>query len=77
MNPDSGLRGGTIWELSYREAMQVSMNHFAREYIIAILKKHKGNVTRAALHAGIERGSLHRLMRKYGVQSTDFRDGGV
>lgn len=71
------LNGNTdkrfFWKLSYKEALAVSSKRFARDYITAILKEHGGNVTKAALHAGINRESLHRLMRKYGVQSIDFK----
>lgn len=32
-----------------------------------------GNVTHAAEHAGMERESLHRLLRRYGLHSEDFK----
>jgi transcriptional regulator of acetoin/glycerol metabolism len=32
-----------------------------------------GNVTEAARRAGMERESLHRLLKKYGVRSEDFK----
>jgi len=32
-----------------------------------------GNVTRAAERPGVERESLHRLLRKYGVRSDEFK----
>jgi transcriptional regulator of acetoin/glycerol metabolism len=33
----------------------------------------RGNVTRAAKHAGLSREGLHRLLKKYGVRSEDYR----
>jgi len=33
-------------------------------------------VTRAAERAGIERESLHRLLKRYGVRSEDFKKAG-
>jgi two-component system response regulator HydG len=62
-------------DLSYREAMDRMTAESQREYLMAVLKKYDGNVTRAAEHAGIERESLHRLMRKCGVSSDDIKDG--
>jgi transcriptional regulator of acetoin/glycerol metabolism len=35
-----------------------------------------GNVTRAAERAGVERESLHRLLRRYGVRADEPRRGG-
>ena len=32
-----------------------------------------GNVTEAARRAGVERGSLHRLLKRYGVRSEEFK----
>jgi two-component system response regulator HydG len=37
------------------------------------LKRCGGNVTRAAEHAGVERESFHRLLRKCGIQADEFR----
>ena len=33
-----------------------------------------GNVTRAALRAGMTRESLHRVLRKYGVRPEGYRE---
>ncbi len=70
----NGIGNGFLWELPYKKALKVSNKLFAKDYIVGILKEHKGNVTKAASHARINRGSLHRLMRKYGVRSADFKD---
>jgi DNA-binding NtrC family response regulator len=40
---------------------------FEVEYIKDLLRKHAGNVSRAAREAGIERSYLQRLIRKYGM----------
>jgi DNA-binding NtrC family response regulator len=60
-------------ELPYREVLAVSRDRTSREYLIAVLRDVFGNVTHAAERAGLERESLHRLMRRYGIRAEDFR----
>jgi len=55
--------------LPYRDAMDRMNLDCQRQYLMEVLKRCGGNVTRAAEHAGIERESFHRLMRKCGVSS--------
>jgi DNA-binding NtrC family response regulator len=65
-----------ITGLSYREALAYSRDKGSREYLSALLKAFGGNVSRAAERAGLERESLHRLLRRYGIQASTFRDSG-
>ncbi len=62
---------GEILELPYAEAIEHASAKAIRGYLLGILQRFKGNVTRAAEHARIERQSLHRLMKKHGVRSQD------
>ena len=43
------------------------------DYLAALLREFQGNVTHAADHAGVERESLHRLLRRYRVHSEDYK----
>lgn len=63
-------------DVSYAEAMERATAEAARNYLTALLKRCGGNVTRAAEHAGVERQSLHRLMKRYGVRSRDIEGDG-
>ncbi len=60
--------------LPYREAIAVQRERATRDYIVAVLREVRGNVTQAAERAGIERESFHRLMKRHGVRAEDFRD---
>jgi two-component system response regulator AtoC len=60
--------------LSYRDAVDHARDAVSREYLSALMKEFGGNVTRAAERAGMERESLHRLLKRYGVRSDDFKD---
>ena len=62
--------------LSYREALASARDRGSREYLSALLKAFEGNVSRAAERAGLERESLHRLLRRHGVQADAFRQSG-
>lgn len=59
--------------LSYREALASARDRGSREYLSALLKVFSGNVSRAAERAGLERESLHRLLRRHGVDADAFR----
>ena len=64
---------GTETHLSYREVVDLARDRASREYLIGLMSELNGNVTEAARRAGIERESLHRLLRKYGVRSEDYK----
>jgi len=59
--------------LPYREAVAEARDRTSRDYLVALLAEFGGNVTRAAERAGLERESLHRLLRKHGIRSDDFK----
>ena len=68
------LPAETLAKLPYREALELARDRVSREYLTALLREFNGNVTRAAERAGIERESLHRLLRRYGLRADDFKD---
>ncbi|HEU0036145.1 MAG TPA: sigma-54 dependent transcriptional regulator [Kofleriaceae bacterium] len=59
--------------LTYREMLEATRERATREYLVALMKDVGGNVTQAAERAGIERESMHRLLKKHGVRSEDFK----
>ncbi len=59
--------------LSYRDMLETARDRATREYLAALMKGVGGNVTQAAERAGIERESMHRLLKKHGVRSDDFK----
>jgi len=60
-------------ELSYSEAKRRLIEHFDKDFVTHHLKKAKGNVSRAARQMGIQRTSLQRLMKKYALQTKEFK----
>ena len=64
---------GTEMHLTYREVVDLARDRASREYLITLMRELGGNVTEAARRAGMERESLHRLLKRYGVRSEDFK----
>ncbi len=62
-----------MFDLSLREAVNVSRDKISRHYVIGVLQRFQGDVSAAATHAGIERESFYRLMRRYNLVASDFR----
>ncbi len=60
-------------QLPFRDAKELMTQHFHRHYIEALLRENKGNISRAADRAGIQRQYLHRLMKESGINADDFK----
>jgi two-component system response regulator HydG len=58
---------------TFREAIDAARDQATRQYLHALLVRTEGNVTRAAEQAGIERESLHRLLRRVELDADDYR----
>jgi two-component system response regulator AtoC len=71
------LPGAVLASMPYREAVEQAHDRISREYLVALLREFQGNVTKAAARAGMERESLHRLLKKHGLRSEDFKRGGT
>lgn len=72
--PD-GLRGAALAAPAgtYRAAVERGADAAGRDYLLALVRTAAGNVTRAAVEAGVERETLHRLLKKHGVDPARFR----
>jgi transcriptional regulator with PAS, ATPase and Fis domain len=62
---------GPVAGLPLREARDMVIEQFERSYLLARLREHGGNVSRAAVSMGVSRQLVHRLMERYGVRSGD------
>lgn len=70
-----GLRGVAPAAPSgtYRAAVERAADAGGREYLLHVLRTTGGNVTRAAVEAGVERETLHRILKKHAVDPGRFR----
>jgi len=65
--------GARIEALTYREMLDLAKDRATRDYLVALMKDVAGNVTQAAERAGVERESMHRLLKRHGIRSDDFK----
>ncbi len=57
-----------VLDLPFKEAKAALVEGFERDYLVHLLARHKGNISRAAQEAGIDRNYIHRLVKKYGLE---------
>ena len=62
-----------LYTSSYNEAKAEIVRRFSASYLGNLLLRHAGNVTNAAANCGLERQALQRIMRRYGIISSDFK----
>ena len=66
----------TYLELPFKEAKEHLVEDFERRYIVEVLRKYEGNISRSASHSGIDRRSLHRLLAKYHIDASQVGKNG-
>ena len=54
------------------KSFSVAREEFERYYILECLKRHHGNVSRAAREAGLQRQNFYQKLHKYGIQRKDY-----
>lgn len=56
-------------EISREEAL----DNADRQYLTALLRKHDGNISKAARQAGLSRQGMHKLLARHELDAADFR----
>ena len=59
--------GVTLSELPFKDAKDQMVEAFEREYLLDLIERHDGNVSKAARAADMDRKSITRLMKKHGI----------
>jgi len=62
--------GGVDLELPFKQAKARVIDAFEREYIQALLKRHKGNLSAASRSAEVDRKHFRELLRKHGLRES-------
>ncbi len=68
--PDSGSVRPSI-SGPFKDAKEQWVASFEEDYIAALLRKNKGNISHAAREADIDRKYFRKLMKKYGISADD------
>ncbi|MBI5068088.1 MAG: sigma-54-dependent Fis family transcriptional regulator [Deltaproteobacteria bacterium] len=70
---EGSLPAEELAKMPFRDAVELARDRISRDYLVALLRELEGNVTQAAVRAGVKRESLHRLLKQYGIRAEDFR----
>jgi len=54
------------------KTFSAARDEFERYYILECLRRHQGNVSRAAREAGLQRQNFYQKLHKYGIQRKDY-----
>jgi two-component system response regulator HydG len=65
--------GDDLSTLTWAEALERGRDELGRAYLEAVLRRYQGRVSKASSHAGVERESFYRLLRRHGVEPGRFR----
>lgn len=57
----------------FASARTYVLNLFEKQFVLKLLKEHRGNVTLAAEHSGMTRQNFQRLMKKHDISGEPFR----
>ncbi|MFQ5706350.1 MAG: sigma-54-dependent transcriptional regulator [bacterium] len=60
-------------DLPFRKAREHVLSRFEKDYLVKMLKRHSGNVSRAAKESGVDRKTFHRLLNRYRIYSKDWK----
>ena len=64
-----------MFSLPFKEAKEAVIRAFHRQYIHAILQQNRGNISKAAEQAGLQRQYLHRIIKHERLDTESFKQG--
>jgi transcriptional regulator with PAS, ATPase and Fis domain len=60
-------------DLTLAQAKQNAIDQTEKKYLLYLLKKHKGNVTKIAHEAGMTRRNIHRMLNRHSLDPNSWR----
>jgi transcriptional regulator with GAF, ATPase, and Fis domain len=71
----AGASSPEVAQVGYTELKRKWSEAFEREFLVASLAKHGGNVSAAAREAKLDRSNFLRLLRRHGLKAQEYRKG--
>ena len=60
-------------QLKFTEAKQIVIEDVEKKYLLHLLHKHNGNITKMAEDAGMTRRNIHRMLNNHNIKTNDWR----
>jgi DNA-binding NtrC family response regulator len=60
-------------DLTLAQAKQKAIDQIEKKYLLYLLKKHKGNVTKIANEANMTRRNIHRMLNRHSLDPNSWR----
>ena len=74
---DASAHGGPaaeeLLDLDYAAMKERVLDHFEREYVAGLLRRHGGAILKVCEISGMDRKTLYRKMKRYGLDKKDFK----
>jgi transcriptional regulator with PAS, ATPase and Fis domain len=61
-------------KLTLVEAKQIAIQQIERQYLLEMLARHQGNVTKIAAESGMTRRNLHRMLNRHCLRAHEWRE---
>ena len=65
--------GFSFGDLSLADAKQKAIDDIEKKYLLYLLNKHNGNVTKIAEEAGMTRRNIHRMLNRHSINPGSWR----
>ncbi len=66
--PELGVAHSAMAELPFKDAKDQIIEAFERQYLVDLIERHDGNISRAARAADMDRKSISRLLKKHDIR---------
>ncbi len=80
LDPDTGAAAGPggpaveeLLGLDYADMKQRVLDHYERQYVAGLLERNGGSIQKVCGISGMDRKTLYRKMKQYGLDKKDFR----
>jgi DNA-binding NtrC family response regulator len=60
-------------KVKFTDAKQIAVEEVEKKYLLHLLQKHKGNITKMAEDAGMTRRNIHRMLNNHNINTNDWR----